>query len=185
MKGERGNNASLVEKYDRIRWTNGQTFFQRWTHGTTGFPLVDAGMRQLNHTGFMHNRLRMLTASFLVKDLHMDWRLGERYFATKLVDYYPSANSGGWQWASGGGADSQQYNRIFSPWLQAKKHDPQCVYIKRWVPELHDLPADVILNWDRHHHDYTARVDYPAPMIDHAEAARTFKTKVAHAIYDK
>ncbi|PNH04448.1 Deoxyribodipyrimidine photo-lyase [Tetrabaena socialis] len=128
------SNESLNRKYDGIPWVSSQPLFDAWCAGRTGFPIVDAGMRQLLATGYMHNRVRMVSANFLVKVLHIDWRLGERFFAQNLVDYDPSSNSGGWQWASGGGADSQQYYRVFSPWLQAEHHDPGCVYIKRHIP---------------------------------------------------
>jgi deoxyribodipyrimidine photo-lyase len=121
--------------YDNIRWENNQNHFQAWCEGKTGYPLVDAGMRELNQTGFMHNRVRMITASFLCKHLLIDWRWGETYFATKLNDYDLASNNGGWQWASGSGCDAAPYFRIFNPELQAKKFDPDSAYIKKWVPE--------------------------------------------------
>ena len=111
-------NQSLRPRYDAIRWDNDDALFAAWCEGMTGFPVVDAAMRQLNATGFMHNRCRMVVASFMIKDLGIDWRWGERYFASKLVDVYHPANVGGWGWASGAGADAQQYNRVFNPWLQ-------------------------------------------------------------------
>ena len=139
--------------------------FEAWTRGRTGFPLVDAAMRQLSATGFMHNRCRMLVASFLVKALHVDWREGERWFATQLVDYHPAANNGGWQWAAGTGTDSQPYFRFFSPWIQSAKHDPDADYIKRHVPELRDVPAKAIHTWFKAHAAYPG-ASYPAPIVD-------------------
>jgi deoxyribodipyrimidine photo-lyase len=121
--------------YDNIRWENDQNLFQAWCEGRTGYPLVDAGMRELNQTGFMHNRVRMVTASFLCKHLLIDWRWGETYFASKLNDYDLASNNGGWQWASGSGCDAAPYFRIFNPELQAQRFDPDQTYIKKWVPE--------------------------------------------------
>lgn len=122
-------------EYDAIVWRNDEMEFQAWKNGQTGFPLVDAGMRELNATGFMHNRVRMLAASFLTKHLLVDWRWGEAYFAEKLLDYDLAANNGNWQWAAGTGCDAAPYFRVFSPEAQAKKFDPEATYIKTWVPE--------------------------------------------------
>ena len=141
--------------------------FERWCKGETGFPIVDAGMREMNHTGFMHNRLRMIVASFLIKDLHIDWRMGERYFAIKLTDYDPASNNGGWQWSAGTGTDAQPYHRIFNPWTQAERFDPKCEYIVRWIPELASVDVDDILTWDTSFRKH-AEVDYPKPMVDHS-----------------
>ena len=135
---------SFRSQYDTISWTNDPKLFKLWKVGQTGFPIVDAGMRELNQTGFMHNRVRMITASFLVKNLHIDWRVGARYFAEKLVDYDPAVNNGNWQWAASTGCDAQPYFRIFNPWRQQKNFDPDCIYIKRWVPELTDFSAKEI-----------------------------------------
>ena len=151
-------------RYDALEWNTDEAVFWRWANGQTGFPIVDAGMRQLNATGLMHNRLRMITASFLVKDLHISWRWGERYFAQKLVDYDPCLNNGNWQWAASTGCDAQPYFRIFNPWLQQKKFDPDCTYIKRWLPELSGYSAQHIHNWAQQ----PAGTPYPAPMCDHA-----------------
>ncbi len=123
------------EKYERIEWRNNEVEFQKWCHGETGFPVVDAGMRELNSTGYMHNRVRMITANFLTKLLLIDWRWGERYFARKLLDYELSSNNGNWQWAAGCGCDAAPYFRIFNPDTQIKKFDPELKYIKKWVPE--------------------------------------------------
>ena len=122
-------------KYDRIPWRQDEAGFDAWCRGETGYPLVDAGMRELNATGFMHNRVRMVVASFLCKHLLVDWRWGERYFAEKLLDYELASNVGGWQWASGSGCDAAPYFRVFNPESQMKKFDPKGIYVKRWVPE--------------------------------------------------
>lgn len=121
--------------YDRIEWDNSEDYFQAWCEGKTGYPLVDAGMRELNASGFMHNRVRMLVASFLTKHLGIDWRWGEAYFAEKLLDYEAASNVGGWQWAAGSGVDAAPYFRIFNPETQFKKFDPEARYVKHWVPE--------------------------------------------------
>ena len=128
-------NTSFKPAYDRIKWRNNELEFKAWCMGKTGYPLVDAGMRQLNETGYMHNRVRMVVASFLTKHLLIDWRWGEAYFAAKLLDYEMASNIGGWQWACGCGNDAAPYFRVFNPELQAKKFDPQNVYIYRWAPE--------------------------------------------------
>jgi deoxyribodipyrimidine photo-lyase len=135
-------------QYDRIEWRNNPEEFQKWCEGQTGYPLVDAGMRELNATGFMHNRVRMLVGSFLCKHLLIDWRLGEAYFASKLLDYEMSSNVGNWQWVAGCGVDAAPYFRIFNPHTQIDKFDPKHLYIKKWVPELNELT-------------------YPLPMVDH------------------
>ena len=135
---------SFRAQYDTINWTNDPKLFKLWKLGQTGFPIVDAGMRELNQTGFMHNRVRMITASFLVKNLHVDWREGAKYFAEKLIDYDPAVNNGNWQWAASTGCDAQPYFRIFNPWRQQKNFDPDCTYIKIWVPELAGFSAKEI-----------------------------------------
>lgn len=127
---------SFKEQYDRIQWRNDEQEFKRWCEGKTGFPMVDAGMRQLNETGFMHNRLRMITASFVCKHLLIDWRWGESYFAAKLNDYDMASNNGSWQWASGSGCDAVPYFRIFNPSAQLEKFDKDLKYVRRWIPEL-------------------------------------------------
>jgi deoxyribodipyrimidine photo-lyase len=131
--------SAFRAKYNQIQWPNDPEKFGAWCNGQTGFPLVDAGMRELNETGFMHNRVRMVVASFLIKNLHVDWRWGEKYFAQNLVDYDPCVNNGNWQWAASTGCDAQPYFRIFNPWSQQKKFDKDCEYIKKWIPELRDL----------------------------------------------
>ncbi|PRY04778.1 deoxyribodipyrimidine photo-lyase [Paraburkholderia sp. BL25I1N1] len=175
--------ASFKEEYDRLRWEQGpeaDEAFAAWCDGRTGYPLVDAAMLQLNRTGYMHNRLRMVTASFLVKDLGVDWRLGERYFAEQLNDFDFSANNGGWQWAASTGCDAQPYFRIFNPITQSEKFDAEGRFIKRYLPQLAKLPSKWIhAPWlaggeKLAEFGVTLGKDYPAPIVDHAEArART------------
>jgi len=133
------NGLAFRKEYDHIQWRNNEVEFEAWKQGKTGYPMVDAGMRELNQTGFMHNRVRMVVASFLVKHLLIDWRWGETYFAEKLLDFDFSANNGGWQWAAGSGCDAAPYFRVFNPSLQAQKFDSKLGYIKKWVPELQEL----------------------------------------------
>lgn len=149
------------------------TLFNLWCEGNTGFPIVDAGMRELNTTGFMHNRVRMVVASFLVKDLHINWLWGEKYFAQQLVDYDPAVNNGNWQWCASTGCDAQPYFRIFNPWLQQKKFDPECIYIKKWIPELQSFDNKIIHNWFKSDSPFTKR--YPRPIINHAKEATIAK----------
>ena len=142
---------SFKPQYDKIEWLNNPADFEKWCKGDTGYPLVDAGMRQLNQTGFMHNRVRMLVGSFLCKHLLIDWRWGEAYFAEKLLDYEMSSNVGNWQWVAGCGVDAAPYFRIFNPSEQVKKFDKELRYIQKWVPNFQEI-------------------DYPAPMVDHKKA---------------
>ncbi|MBA3954219.1 deoxyribodipyrimidine photo-lyase [Candidatus Dependentiae bacterium] len=151
---------------DTISWDNNKELFKRWCEGTTGVPIVDAGMRQLNQTGFMHNRARLITASFLVKDLHIDWRWGELYFARLLTEYDPAVNNGNWQWVASTGSARQPYFRIFNPWLQQKNYDPDCTYIKQWIPELKNVSTKVIHAWYK---QKQPTMHYPAPIVDHAQ----------------
>jgi len=123
-------------------------------------------MRELNTTGFMHNRGRLITSGILIKILNCDWRLGEKYFANKLIDYDPIVNNGNWQWSSGSGADSQPYFRIMSPWRQAIANDPECLYIKKWIPELRDVPNKDILKWYDSYEKYS-NISYPSPIVDY------------------
>jgi len=132
-------NHNFKRKYDGIQWRNNEDDYENWCKGTTGYPMVDAGMRQLNQTGYMHNRVRMVVASFLCKHLLIDWRWGEAYFAKKLLDYELSSNNGNWQWAAGTGCDAAPYFRVFNPTEQIKKFDPKMEYVRKWVPELDDL----------------------------------------------
>jgi len=164
---------AFTAKYELLQWDNNPDWFAAWCAGATGFPIVDAGMRQLNNTGFMHNRLRMIAASFLVKDLHIDWRWGERYFAQKLVDYDPCVNNGNWQWVASTGCDAQPYFRIFNPWLQQQKFDADCRFIYRWIPELREYPPKTVHQW----HTACQGQQYPAPIVDHKHQAREIKAK--------
>jgi deoxyribodipyrimidine photo-lyase len=144
-------NGAFKPIYDRIPWRNNEQEFQSWCEGKTGYPIVDAGMRELNTTGFMHNRVRMIVASFLTKHLLIDWRWGERYFAEKLLDFELASNIGGWQWAAGSGCDAAPYFRVFNPKLQTDKFDPAFTYIKQWVSEF-------------------GTKEYPNPIVEHTFA---------------
>ncbi|WP_340065984.1 deoxyribodipyrimidine photo-lyase [Ascidiimonas aurantiaca] len=154
---------SFKPKYDRIKWRNNEEEFTRWCNGTTGYPLVDAGMRQLNKTGYMHNRVRMLVGSFLCKHLLIDWRWGEAYFAEKLLDYEMASNVGNWQWVAGCGVDAAPYFRIFNPTTQIQKFDKQQTYIKKWVPDFQELT-------------------YPQPIVDHSFARQRCLTRYKEAL---
>ncbi|MBC7848139.1 MAG: deoxyribodipyrimidine photo-lyase [Chitinophagaceae bacterium] len=148
-----GKGLAFKPAYDHIQWRNNETEFERWCNGETGYPIVDAGMRQLNETGFMHNRVRMVVASFLCKHLLIDWRWGEAYFARRLLDFEFASNNGGWQWAAGSGCDAAPYFRIFNPYLQTKKFDPELTYVKKWVPEFQEFT-------------------YPKPIVEHEFARK-------------
>jgi len=159
--------------YEKISWKTNDRWLQSWKQGATGFPLVDAAMRELNATGYMHNRGRMLVASILIKTLLLDWREGERYFAQKLVDYDVASNLGNWQSIVGGGAYNSAWFRTMSPYVQSSKFDPDAVYIKKWVPELRDIPAKDIHRWDQACEKYKKTVDYPCPMVNfHEQTAK-------------
>ncbi|NDJ53136.1 MAG: deoxyribodipyrimidine photo-lyase [Chloroflexi bacterium] len=163
-------------EYDAIEWRNNETEFVAWCEGRTGYPIVDAAMRQLVESGWMHNRARMIVASFLVKDLLIDWRWGERFFMQHLVDGDPAANNGGWQWAAGTGTDAAPYFRIFNPTTQGKKHDPKGDYIRRWLPELREVPTNRIHQpatmtpMEQQAANCIIGQDYPAPIVDHKMA---------------
>jgi deoxyribodipyrimidine photo-lyase len=153
-------------EFDGLRWEDDEAGFEAWCAGRTGYPIVDAGMRQLARTGWMHNRVRMIVASFLTKDLLVDWRRGERFFFERLVDGDPANNNGGWQWAASTGTDAQPWFRIFNPTRQGQRFDPEGAYVKRWVPELEGLDAKLV------HTPWEAPLqapDYPPPRVDHAE----------------
>ena len=143
-----GKGSAFRPEYEMIEWRNDEAEFKRWCEGSTGYPIVDAGMRELNATGFMHNRVRMIVASFLAKHLLIDWRWGEAYFSQKLLDFDLASNNGGWQWAAGSGCDAAPYFRMFNPYTQTRKFDPEFKYIRKWVPEFEDF-------------------SYPAPVVEH------------------
>jgi deoxyribodipyrimidine photo-lyase len=161
---------SFKPKYDTIVWDNDAKLFNSWRNGNTGFPIIDACMRQLNTVGYMHNRGRLIVASFLIKTLFIDWRKGEKYFAQNLIDYDPAANNGNWQWVAGSGVDSQPYFRIFNPWSQSEKYDNDAKYIKKWCPELVDVPPKDIHNWSKTCDKYIEEgVKYICPVVDYSE----------------
>lgn len=153
-----------------VKWRESPEDLAAWQQGKTGYPIVDAAMRQLNETGWMHNRLRMICASFLVKDLLIDWREGERYFMSQLLDGDLAANNGGWQWAASTGTDAAPYFRIFNPTTQGERFDPEGRFIRHWLPELAAVPDKDIHQphrWaDKHHH----QLNYPLPIVDHKTA---------------
>ena len=171
---------AFQRKYEAIAWPDPPGHFQAWAEARTGYPIVDAAMRQLEQSGYMHNRLRMIAASFLVKDLHVDWRLGERHFARKLIDYDQAANVGGWQWSAGIGTDAQPWFRIFNPVTQSEKFDPEGRFIRRYLPELAAVPDRFIhAPWKMTPEQQAGcgvivGRDYPLPRVDHGAArART------------
>lgn len=179
---KRKENRNLKPHYKKVGWITKQNAtslqkkaWRQWMDGETGFPIVDACMRELKQTGYMHNRGRLITASFLVKHLFWSWEEGERYFATSLIDYDPIVNNGNWQWVSGSGADSQPYFRILNPWLQGKRFDPNGDYIRKWVPELQSVPTRDIHKWYDTHTNHK-KVPYPEPIVDH-ETRRDFALK--------
>ena len=181
--------SAFKPEYDRIEWEKGkpaQALFKAWCEGRTGYPIVDAAMAQINQTGYMHNRLRMVVASFLTKDLGIDWRGGEAYFATHLNDFDLAANNGGWQWAASTGCDAQPYFRIFNPVSQSRKFDPQGRFIRRYLPSLAALPDEALhAPWEARPVDLAAAEislgrDYPQPIVDHALARQ--KTLARYAV---
>jgi deoxyribodipyrimidine photo-lyase len=167
---------NFQSRFDPLRWRTDRRGLEAWQHGRTGYPIVDAGMRELWTTGWMHNRVRMVAASFLIKHLLIDWRAGERWFWDTLVDADPANNAANWQWVAGSGADAAPYFRIFNPILQGEKFDPDGDYVRRWVPELARLPSKVL------HKPWTAKAEqlaaagvrlgktYPRPVVDHDKA---------------
>jgi len=165
-------------RFSHISWENDKDKFAAWCQGNTGFLIVDAGMRQLQQTGTMHNRVRMITASFLVKDLHIDWRWGEAWFARHLVDYDPALNNGNWQWGASTGCDAQPWFRIFNPWRQQERFDAEGAYIRAWMPHLAHVSAQDLLHWYK-------RGDaslHPLPIVEHKQAAAHAKTMYQNAI---
>ncbi len=160
------SNSAFKPAYDRIRWENNTEHFKAWCEGKTGYPIVDAGMRELKETGFMHNRVRMIVASFLTKHLLIDWKWGEAWFARHLNDFDLAANNGGWQWAASSGCDAAPYFRVFNPSEQAKKFDPDALYIRKWVPELNSF-------------------NYPKPIVEHSFARNRAIERYAEAVKTK
>jgi deoxyribodipyrimidine photo-lyase len=162
--------SAMKPNYNKIKWHHNAKWLKAWEMGATGYPVVDACMRQLNTTGYMHNRGRLIVASFLIKTLLISWEEGEKIFAKKLTDYDPASNNGNWQWVSGSGADSQPYFRIFNPWEQGIHFDPNAEYIKHWVPELKDVPAKVIHTWYNEHGTAEYKnIKYPGPIVDYSK----------------
>lgn len=165
-----GKNRNFKQKYSLVKWKRGNSvIFQKWCQGKTGFPIVDASMRQLNISGWMHNRGRLIVAWFLTKIMGWHWEEGELYFATKLRDYDPAQNNGGWQFCSGSGVDTDQYFRQFNPWSHSKKFDPDGTYIKHWIPELKKVLAKDLHQWDKSYNKYPT-ISYPKPMINYEKA---------------
>lgn len=166
---------AFLPQFEGVKWENNPELLARWCEGETGYPIVDAAMKQLGETGWMHNRLRMITASFLTKDLLIDWRYGMAYFAKKLIDYDEAANSGGWQWSASTGTDPQPYFRIFNPISQGEKFDPDGVFVKKYLPVLRDVPLQYIHKpWEmpkevQEQANCVIGLDYPVPCVDHAE----------------
>lgn len=178
---------SFKEEYDNVQWNHSEELFEAWKEGKTGYPIVDAGMRQLKRDGWMHNRVRMITAMFLTKDLLIDWRLGEKHFAEHLIDLDFSSNNGGWQWSASTGVDAQPYFRIFNPYLQSKKFDTEGNYIREFVHELKDIPAEFIhephlMNEsDQRKYNLIFGNDYPLPIVDHMKAKEEAITRFSLA----
>jgi len=173
---------SLKPKYDQIRWLKNERLFNAWTKGITGIPFVDASQRQLLKIGWTHNRCRMISSSILTKILLIDWREGEQFYAQHLLDYDVANNNGGWQFSSGSGADSQPYFRYFNPYLQSKEHDPECKYIKQWIPELKDVPEKDIHNWETKWENHK-ECGYPKPIVNYAEQKEKSLKMYKEALY--
>ncbi|MDD2391650.1 MAG: FAD-binding domain-containing protein, partial [Bacilli bacterium] len=165
----------IIKKYRNILWSNDEDFFNLWKEGNTGFPIIDAAMRQLKKEGWMHNRLRMIVSSFLVKDLLIDWRLGERYFSEMLIDYDSSSNIGGWQWSASVGIDAQPYFRIFNPTIQSQKFDEEGLFIKKYVKELKSIPSKYIHEPYKYEKELRSQYGieiseiYRKPIVNHKE----------------
>lgn len=176
VENPRQEKIELKEKYRDFPWKQESSAFDAWKEGTTGYPIIDAAMRQLNQTGWMHNRLRMLVASFLTKDLLTDWRLGEAYFSEKLIDYDSASNIGGWQWASSTGTDAVPYFRIFNPTTQSQKFDKEGIFIRKYLPELANVPDKFLhepqkmTRGEQHRYNCLIGTDYPEQIVNHKEA---------------
>lgn len=181
--------SAMNTKYNKIHWNHNENWLNAWKNGETGFPIVDAGMRQLNKTGYMHNRARLIVASFLVKTLLISWEKGEQYFATKLVDYDPASNNLNWQWCASSAIDSQPYFRIFNPWNQQENYDPDCKYIKNWIPELANIESKVIHNWNNEWKNYidknknSNKIAYFKPICNYEEQKEKALKMYRDALY--
>lgn len=175
-----GSSEAYFENWRNLPWNKSSTWLSKWQDGTTGFPVVDAGMRQLNTTGYMHNRSRMIVASFLSKDMLINWQLGEKYFSKKLTDTSYSQNNGNWQNVIGCSPFSLPYFRVFNPWEQSKKYDAECKYIKNWIPELDKVPAEHIHKWYEYYDQYNV---YLKPILDHNERKEEYIDWVKKHIY--
>jgi len=173
---------AMKPKYDKIKWHHNDRLFNAWKKGTTGIPILDAAQRQLLQTGWVHNRGRMISSNILAKIFMIDWRKGEKFYAQYLVDYDVANNNGGWQWSSGTGADSQEYWRTFNPFTQAKEYDPECVYIKTWVPELREIDNEIILNWDVEW-EKNKNIKYLKPIVDYKTQKELAVTMYKDALY--
>ena len=167
LQGENYN-----KKYDTIQWNKDNTLFTKWCEGKTGYPIVDACMNELNITGYMHNRGRLISANFLNRMLGQDWRKGEKYFAQQLTDYDPSVNNGNWQWIASTGVDPKPYfQRLFNPWLQGQKNDPDAKYIKKWLPQLKEIPPKELNDWENYYKNYDLKkIKYLAPIVNYKDA---------------
>lgn len=166
LQVNRKQNKPFKERYDTLKWTYNKSYHDAFVNARTGFPIIDASIRNLKTTGFLHNRLRMVIASFFTKDLLLDWRLGEEFYAQHAIDYDPASNNGGWSWSASVGVDAAMPTRIFSPHLQSEKFDANAEYIKTWMPELKDIPAKHLHHWDEFNKLYPD-VKYPEPIINH------------------
>ena len=163
---------NFQEKYNKIKWKYSKKLFNLWKNGETGYPIVDACMKELNTTGYMHNRGRLIASNFLNRMYGMDWRHGEQYFATKLIDYDPSVNNGNWQWIASTGVDPKPYfQRLFNPWLQSEKYDSSCIYIKKWLPNLKHIQNKHLHHWDEYYQEYDLnQINYYKPSVDYKDA---------------
>ena len=163
---------NFIEKYNKIKWVQAKTNFNKWKEGKTGYPIVDAGMIELNTTGYMHNRSRLITSNFLNRMLGYHWKVGEKYFASQLTDYDPSVNNGNWQWIASTGVDPTPYfQRLFNPILQSKKYDPDAEYIKKWLPQLKNIPAKQLHNWEENYLFYNLKdLNYVKPIVEYKKA---------------
>jgi deoxyribodipyrimidine photo-lyase len=166
------HNHLKLESKDRIQWENKKSYLTAWQVGLTGFPIVDAAMAEINATGFMHNRGRLITSSFLTKDLLIDWKHGEKYFSQRLIDIDRAQNIGNWNWSASFGLDSTPFLRVLNPWTQSKKYDPKASYIKKWLPMLADVEPKHLHRWNKYHELYD--VAYPAPIVDHDVRRKIF-----------